>query len=135
MKHVHDSDTPFLPYDRTLREFCAQYRRRQTPAEKYLWELVLRKKQMLGLKFTQQKPLGNFIVYFYCSKILLVIEVDGEYHEKQREYDQQRTRFLHLYGITIIRFSNKEVTDDIKIVRKKIETVCRKLCERFECST
>ncbi|HKL07325.1 MAG TPA: endonuclease domain-containing protein [Bacteroidales bacterium] len=80
-------------------------RENPTKAEIALWD-ILRKKQMMGLRFKQQHPIRIFIADFYCHAIKLVIEVDGDIHnaEENKEYDQNRTAELENYGITVIRF-------------------------------
>ncbi|HKK82188.1 MAG TPA: endonuclease domain-containing protein [Prolixibacteraceae bacterium] len=103
-------------------------RENPTKAEIALWD-ILRKKQMMGLRFKQQHPIRIFIADFYCHAIKLVIEVDGDIHnaEENKEYDQNRTAELENYGITVIRFSNEEIMKNIEIVKSKIEKVCERL--------
>jgi very-short-patch-repair endonuclease len=100
-------------------------RLRKTVAEKKLWNL-LRKKQMLGLRFKAQHPINQFIADFYCHTIRLVIEVDGSSHNKLkvRESDEKRSMELKKFGIELIRFSNDEIFNDIEQVRSKIELKC-----------
>jgi len=97
------------------------FRKNQTRAEKIIWEKLLRNKQILGYKFLRQKPLLNFIADFYCSKLLLVIEIDGEYHKYQIERDNERTQVLQEYRIKVIRFTNKDILGNLLETRKKIE--------------
>ncbi|MFA6170658.1 MAG: DUF559 domain-containing protein [Candidatus Margulisiibacteriota bacterium] len=97
-----------IPYDVRLTPRAKKLRRDQTEAEKILWE-VLRGKKVNNYKFIRQKPLGRFIVDFYCSKLLLGIEVDGSSHNKKAEYDEQRTVCLARNGIKIIRYWNEEI--------------------------
>ena len=67
------------------------------------------------LKFTRQKPIGNFIADFYCSELLLVIEVDGDTHANQEAYDELRSEILsNKYNIEVIRYSNDEVLKNIE---------------------
>ena len=79
-----------------------------TPAEAYLWE-ALRNKKLQELRFRCQHPIGRFIVDFCCPARRLIIEVDGESHHYQREYDTARTEQLISYGYHVLRFSNQEV--------------------------
>jgi very-short-patch-repair endonuclease len=81
-------------------------RKKLTPAEKHLWQ-VLKGRQLAGLKFRRQHPVGRFILDFYCAEYKLVIEVDGEIHKSQVEYDAARTGQLENYGYTVLRFSNE----------------------------
>ena len=91
-----------------------------------MWYEVLRKKQFKNCKFLRQKPIGNFIVDFYCAQLLLVIEIDGPIHEDQKEYDAYRTSVLNEYSILVLRYTNDEVMFDLEAVRadlgKHIET-------------
>jgi len=67
----------FVPYNASLTDYARENRKRPTQAEKLFWEVVLRKKQFLGYKFRRQKVIGSFILDFYCSQLLLGIELDG----------------------------------------------------------
>jgi len=99
----------FIPYSPKLKEYARHNRKNATPAEKRMWELLSRK-QLAGLKFTRQKPLENFIVDFYCSELLLGIEIDGDTHAFQEKYDELRSDILKKkYGIEIIRYTNTDV--------------------------
>jgi very-short-patch-repair endonuclease len=88
-----------------------------TNAEKKLWHQCLRR---FPLQWYRQKPLDHFIADFYCPKLRLVIEVDGEIHStaEARAYDEGRTKILEGYGIKVLRFKNSEVF-------KNFEEVCR----------
>jgi len=69
-------DLNYIPYNRSNKERASKNRKNQTPAERILREKVLRRKQT-GYAFLRQKMIGSFILDFYCSKLLLAIEVDG----------------------------------------------------------
>ncbi len=97
-----------------------------TLPEKLLWN-KLRDRQLAGLKFRRQHPIDLFIADFYCHEKRLVVEVDGEIHEYQKEYDEGRTAELERLGITVIRFSNEEVKNNIKLVTRRIKEVCKVL--------
>ena len=104
----------FIPYNQRLKNNARENRKNQTSAEKKLWCDVLNNKQCNRYKFTRQKPLNNFIVDFYCSELMLVIEVDGESHANQEEYDKRRSRILReAYNIRIIRYNNNDVLNNI----------------------
>ena len=109
-------------------ERAKEMRKSPTKAEKSLWE-ILRKNQIMGLRFKQQHPINIFIADFYCHAIKLVVEVDGKIHNKEenKDNDLNRTAELESYGITVIRFSNDEVLEDIEEVRNKIELECKRL--------
>ena len=97
-----------------------------TEAEKLLWE-KLRKKQ-LGLRFKAQHPIERFIVDFYCHKAKFVIELDGEIHNSQKEYDLGREAELDKYGILVLRFTNDEVITDINSVIDRIKKSLAQRC-------
>jgi very-short-patch-repair endonuclease len=100
---------------------AARLLRKQTAhIEEILWE-KLKGKQILGLRFRRQHPIDLFIVDFYCHKVRLVVEIDGEIHNYQREYDIGRTAELEKFDIKVIRFSNVEVILDIEKVISKIK--------------
>ena len=84
-------------------------RKRETKTEKILWGLLSNKK--LGVKFRRQHPISQFIADFYCHELKLVIEVDGEIHLHQEniEYDKMRTSVFNDHGISVIRFTNREI--------------------------
>jgi very-short-patch-repair endonuclease len=96
-------------------------RNNMTIAEAKLWD-ELKGNKLSGLKFRRQHPVHHFIVDFYCHKHELVIEIDGEYHEtkKQIELDKERTEILNKNGLKIIRFSNKQVLENIEEVKIEI---------------
>jgi len=92
-------------------------RSKMTSSESKLWE-VLKNKDAIGYRFRRQHPLGHYILDFYNHKLKLCIEVDGEYHEyqEQKEHDMERDEFLKFNGITVIRFKNQEVENNLKSV-------------------
>jgi very-short-patch-repair endonuclease len=102
-------------------------RKNMTEAEKLLWE-KLNHNQLSGFKFRRQHPINQFIVDFYCHKLKLVIELDGEIHNKTEvaERDAGREHMLQNFGLQVIRFKNSEVLKDIdsvitEIKRKTVE--------------
>jgi very-short-patch-repair endonuclease len=111
----------YIPYNHKLLEIARENRKNPTPAEEKIWREVLQKKQFKNHKFLRQKPLHNFIADFYCAELMLVIEIDGEYHIKQKEYDVLRSDKLKEYGIRVIRYKNKDVLDNIERVREDLE--------------
>ena len=104
----------YLPYKRKLTQLAQQNRNNPTPAEKKLWYEVLCRKRFEGYKFTRQKPLGGYIVDFYCSKLQLVIEIDGDSHVGNAEYDEARTNILKQYGLKVLRYANRDVMNNIE---------------------
>ena len=100
-------------------ENAKELRNNLTEAEKILWERL--KNNQLGVRFKCQHPIDIFIADFYCHKHKLVIEIDGEIHEFQKEYDKGRTAELEKYDLRIIRFSNEEIVQNIDVVIHKIK--------------
>jgi very-short-patch-repair endonuclease len=88
-----------------------------TPAEKCLWQRI-NNKQIKGYRFCRQKPLGGFIVDFYCVKAKLVIEVDGRIHlnREMRENDRNRDEYLKSLNLFVLRFTNNEIFTNIEEV-------------------
>jgi len=111
-----------LPYNKNLKQLARQLRRDMTDAERQLWA-KLRKKQLKGYQFYRQKPVGDYIVDFFCPRVKLVIEVDGRQHfsDEMREYDRIREDFLSSLGLRVLRFTNTEVLTHTEKVIKSIE--------------
>lgn len=100
-----------------------------TPAEAYLWS-ALRNKQLEGLRFRCQHPVGNFILDFYYPSCKLVVEVDGEIHAHQNEYDDARTAKLAEYGCKLLRFRNEQVMNDLPKVLAEIRHIAFLLAQK-----
>ncbi|MBI2304387.1 MAG: DUF559 domain-containing protein [Chloroflexi bacterium] len=103
-----------VPYDPTLVEKARENRKNPTPAENKLWFEVLQDKRFANLKFTRQKPLDQYIVDFYCAELMVAIEIDGDSHADQTDYDQERTARLNQLGIEVIRYANQEVLNNLE---------------------
>ncbi|MDP1713099.1 MAG: DUF559 domain-containing protein [Anaerolineales bacterium] len=95
-----------------------ELRREMTPAEKMLWQEIRANK--LGVHFRRQQVIQGFIVDFYCHKASLVIEVDGDIHDLQKEEDERREKALSALGLRIVRFRNDEVVRELSMVVGKI---------------
>lgn len=70
-------------------------------------------RQFAQYKFLRQKPIARYIVDFYCSGLKLVIEIDGDSHGELQAYDAERTAVLNTYGLTVVRYTNADVLDNI----------------------
>ena len=116
----------FIPYDTSLTEKARKNRKNPTSAEKKFWYESLQAKRLAELKFTRQKPIDHYIVDFYCAELMLVVEIDGDTHAEQENYDKQRTARLNRLGIEVIRYSNQDVLNNI-------EGVYSDLLEKIEC--
>ena len=97
-------------------------RHNMTEAEQLLWR-ELNFNQIKGYKFRRQHPINQFIVDFYCHKAKLVIELDGEIHNKEEvaERDEGREYMLKNFGLEVIRFKNKDVKENINLVLSQIK--------------
>jgi len=114
----------FLPYNRKLVEKAKELRKNLTLAEKTIWVNYL---QTFKYKILRQRPIDNFIVDFYCPQLKLVIEIDGDTHftAEAQEYDLRRTKILEGYGLTLIRFTNDEVLQNLDAVCEQIANMIR----------
>lgn len=108
-----------------LKEFGRDNRKNQTEAETIIWNEVRDSK--LGYKIRRQHAIGTFIADFVCLDKALVIEIDGDYHEQQKEYDEARTAFLESEGFSVIRFTNEDVIkklgDVLTSIKNKLNTL------------
>ena len=97
----------------------------QTESEKQLWE-ILRNRKLFGKKFLRQHPIKYdfykrplfFIADFYCAEARLVIELDGEYHKYQQDYDEQRSLILNIKELRVLRIKNQELNDIDSVIKK-----------------
>ena len=111
---------PFVPYNKKNKQFSRNLRNDSTFSEVLLWN-ELKAGNMMGYKFNRQKPLGNYIVDFYCKKLNLVIEIDGYSHDFKYEEDIHRDKVLQTLRLTVMRFEDREVIKDRENVLRTIE--------------
>jgi very-short-patch-repair endonuclease len=99
-----------LSYNRRLKTKGRWSRSNPTDAELHLW-YRLRRKQIRGVQFYRQKPIGNYIADFYAPAARLVVELDGAHHLQlgQATYDAQRTSYLEQHGLRVLRFDDRQV--------------------------
>ncbi len=110
-----------LPYNGNLKQYSRQLRENMTDAERKLWSKI-RMKQLKGCQFYRQKPIGDYIVDFFCPRAKLVIEVDGSHHLvcESIEYDRIRDEYLSSFGLRVLRFTNTDVLTRIEAVVESI---------------
>ena len=108
---------------KAIQELARELRKEQTPAEERLWS-YLRKKQLCGFKFRRQHPIGTYIVDCYCPSCRLVVEIDGDSHAEREDYDAVRTAWLEVQGCRVIRFTNREVQNEVEVVLGEIVEAC-----------
>ena len=118
----------FYGAKRTIFQNACELRKEMTPAEKVLWNRL--NKSQLGVRFKAQHPIDIFIADFYCHKYKLIVEVDGEIHLSQKEDDENRTAELERFGLTVIRFTNDEVLNNVEKVVEEI----KKFIETANCN-
>ena len=84
-----------------------------------LWKHI-RQTQLAGYKFRRQHIIGPFIVDYYCPVMRLIIEIDGEIHQQQQDYDAIRDEYLRMMGYKILRFENARVLNNLIDVLQEI---------------
>lgn len=103
-------------------------RNNMTKAEVILWS-KLKGRKLLDCKFRRQHGIGNYIVDFYCPELKLAIEIDGESHytSEGKLYDKKRGKYLSKQGISIQRFTNTQVKQNLDGVLNEIINSIRKI--------
>jgi len=108
-------------YNPKLKPSARKLRNNSTLSEILLWNEI-KDRKMLGYRFLRQKPIGEFIVDFFCNKLMLVIEIDGDSHREENfEADMLRQDWLESIGLTVLRFDDLEVKKDMENVLMSLE--------------
>jgi very-short-patch-repair endonuclease len=102
----------FIKYNPKLKATARILRKQSTLAEVLLWN-ELKGKRILGYDFHRQKPIGNYIVDFFCSRLKLAIEIDGASHLDRTQEDMKRQKELESLGIRFLRCQDIEVKQDL----------------------
>lgn len=107
--------------DQSAHNKARYLRKSQTDAESLLWSR-LRARQLTGIKFRRQHPIGPYVLDFYCAEAHLAVEVDGSQHLESIaiNQDQARMKFLENKSIKVIRFWNHEVLENLDAVLESI---------------
>ena len=110
-----------MKYRPDLKQKARHLRNNSTPQEVMLWQKI-KKKQVLGVQFYRQRPIGSYIVDFYAPAVNLVIEADGCQHflKDAKFYDQERTQYLEHLNLSVLRFTNAEINTNLQGVLDKI---------------
>lgn len=108
------------------KAFARSLRANQTDAERRLWQR-LRSRQLDGLKFRRQHPIGPYIVDFCCLEQRLIVELDSGQHAGETKNDEVRTHWLRLQGYRVLRFWNHEVLIETSAVLEAIQLAVRPL--------
>ncbi|HWR21569.1 MAG TPA: endonuclease domain-containing protein [Verrucomicrobiae bacterium] len=122
---------PRLKYNPTLKQKARSLRTAMTDCEGIIWSR-LRRKQVLGVQFYRQKPLGHYIVDFYAPKAKLVVEVDGSHHATAEHMtkDGKRDADLAGRGIRVLRFNDLQVLQEIEAVMQEVFQAIAEQVER-----
>ena len=120
-----------LPYKSKLIPRAKELRRNATPQERHLWYDFLRD---FPVRFQRQKARDTFIADFYCHAAKLIIEFDGSQHYEPQgiAYDEERSAALSKYGLTVLRFSNREIDREFPAVCEQIDRTVRERCGQAE---
>lgn len=111
-----------IPYNPKLKKLAKKLRKDMTFGEVLLWN-ELKQDRFWGFDFDRQRCIDNYIVDFYCRELMLVIEIDGMSHNHEDAFakDEIRQGKLESFGITVIRFSEAEMKNDMTNVIRAIE--------------
>jgi very-short-patch-repair endonuclease len=93
-------------------------------AEALLWE-HLRDRRLGGFKFRRQYAMDGFILDFYCAQAKLVVELDGASHIGRESYDRDRTIWLEVCDLEVVRYPNEMVFNSIDDMRSSILEHCK----------
>lgn len=98
-------------YREDLKAKAQSLRKNMTREERHLWYDFLKS---YPLHFRRQKPIGDYILDFYCSRAGLAVELDGgqHYESEAMAYDAARSQYLQTVGIRVLRFSNREIWEN-----------------------
>jgi len=123
-----------IPYNPKLKNLARELRKNSTLAEVLMWQNI--KGKCYGYEFHRQVPISDFIVDFYCHELRLAIEIDGNTHDYNFDYDELRQKQLESLGISFIRFSDRDVKRNINDVLRALEFVISEIEEkkRMGCS-
>jgi very-short-patch-repair endonuclease len=111
-----------IPYNPMLKESARKLRNAMTYSEVKLWN-ELKNGQMRGYDFDRQRPIGNYIVDFYCKDLQLALEVDGITHDDEvvKLRDELRQNELELLGVSFLRFDALLIINKLESAVKEIE--------------
>jgi len=99
---------PIIYYNPKLKMRARRLRNNGTATERIMWSR-LKRGRMLGYDFHRQKPIGEYIVDFFCHELMHALEIDGSSHDNKQEYDARRQRKIESMGIAVLRFRNADV--------------------------
>lgn len=115
----------------TIKQAARNLRKSMTCSENLLWEKL--KAEKAGIRINRQSPIYMFtedswldryiIADFYCPVKKLIIEVDGNIHDRGEVYllDREKEKFLIQAWYNILRFKNEDINSNINWVIAKIQ--------------
>jgi very-short-patch-repair endonuclease len=102
----------WVHYNPRLKQIARKLRKDMTLSEILLWQHI-KGKQLLGYDFHRQKPIHEYVVDFYCPRLKLVLEIDGDSHVGKEEADKIRQEKLESLGLTVLRFWDWDVKSNV----------------------
>lgn len=123
-----------IPYNSNLRAKARELRNNSTLGEILLWQKI--KNKSLGVEFNRQVPIDNYIVDFFCRKLFLAIEIDGDSHDFAdiAFNDEIRQSRLESLGVIFLRIDDREVKCDMDNVIREIEAKLESLVDNIPLS-
>jgi very-short-patch-repair endonuclease len=108
-------------YNKKLKPIARNLRNNPTKSEGNLWLKVLKARKLKGYQFLRQRPIGKYIVDFFCKELKLIIELDGITHTEKEKYDLIREKYLKNLGYNFIRISDNDVMNNLNGVFMYLE--------------
>lgn len=105
--------------NKSLKKLSRELRKSGTLAEVLLWN-ELKGRKVMGYQFMRQKPIKNYIVDFYCSKLKLIIEIDGYTHLEKEVMDAIRQKELERLGLRFLRYNDEDIKHDLENIVNNI---------------
>ena len=117
-------------HNKMLVPLAKHLRKEMTKEERHLWYDFLK---VYPLQFKRQYPIGHYIVDFYCPKLKLIIEIDGEQHfwKENEEYETRREKFFNNSGYKLLHFYNSDINKHIREAEHTITNACRERAEEL----
>ncbi len=127
-----EADYCYTGYNKNLKGISRTLRKNMTRQEKKLWYDFLKN---YHIRFHRQRPIGEYVVDFYCSKAKLVVELDGSQHysDDGKQCDENRTLCLNDLGVTVIRFSNNDIDNNFEGVCIEIDKIVSDIFKSEKC--
>ena len=114
----------FLPYKQRLTSIARVLRKNMTLSEVLLWNRI-KNKQLMGFDFHRQRPIDEYVVDFFCPRLSLVVEIDGDSHEGKLQKDSIRQAEIEQYGVNFLRFEDDDLRSNldgvVEVIRHWIE--------------